>query len=214
MADQVPRTITRRNVLAVEGEDERKFFAALLHHINITEVQIEPVGGKDQFKDKLPALLRTPGFYKADGSPFVAHLAIVRDKDVDDAFASIANTVAKADLTPPLSSGEFSDGSPRVGIFIMPGKTIDGTMLEDLCLKTVEDDRAMACVETFASCIAALPEPPRNMSKAKVQVFKAHVFLATQPETIDSVGLGAQKGYWNLDSPCLDELKEFLLHLK
>jgi hypothetical protein len=214
VADQVPRTITKRNVLAVEGEDERKFFDALLHQINITDVQIEPVGGKDRFKDRLPALLRTPGFYRADGSPSVTHLAIVRDKDVDDAFASIANTVAKAGLTPPPSSGQFSSGNPQVGIFIMPGETIDGTMLEDLCLKTVEDDRAMECVEEFASCVGALPDPPKNISKAKVQVFKAHVFLATRPETVDSVGLGAQKGYWNLDASCLDELKEFLLHLR
>jgi hypothetical protein len=96
----------------------------------------------------------------------------------------------------------------------MPGMTVQGTMLEDLCLKTVEGDCAMDCVERFASCVAGLPDPPRNMSKAKVQAFKSHVFLATQPETVDSVGLGAQKGYWNLDSPCLGELKQFLLHLK
>jgi hypothetical protein len=96
----------------------------------------------------------------------------------------------------------------------MPGETIGGTMLEDLCLKTVENDKAMDCVERFASCVAALLDPPKNMSKAKIQVFKAHVFLATQPETVDSMGLAAQKGYWDLESPCLDELKQFLFHLK
>ena len=87
-------------------------------------------------------------------------------------------------------------------------------MLEDLCLRTGEDDGAMDCVTKFAACVAALPDPPKNISKAKVQVFKAQVFLAAQPQTVDSVGLGAQKGYWDLDAPCLDELKQFLLHLK
>jgi hypothetical protein len=40
------------------------------------------------------------------------------------------------------------------------------------------------------------------------------VFLAAQPEVVDCVGLGAQKDYWNLDSPVLSELKDFLLHMK
>jgi len=214
VADQGPRTITKRNVLVVEGEDERRFFDGLFRHIAITEVQIEVVGGKNQFKDQLPALLNMPGFYMPDGAPLVGCVAIVRDRDKDDAFVSIANIVRKAGLTPPLSPGRFSDEEPRVGIFIMPGDTIEGTMLEDLCLKTVENSGAMDCVEKFAACISALPDPPKNMSKAKVQVFKAHVFLATQSQTVDSMGLGAQKGYWDLDSPCLGELKGFLNQMR
>jgi len=209
MTGRGPRAITARSVLAVEGEDERKFFEALLRHINVIGVQIEPVGGKDQFRDKLPALLRTPGFYKADGSSFVEHLALVRDKNGDDAFESIANIVTKAGLIPPLRSGQFSEGSPRVGIFIMPGGNIAGTMLEDLCLEMVKDHPAMTCVRSFADCVQRLAGPPRSPSKAKCQIF-----LAAQGEIVNSVGLGAQKGHWNLDAPCLDELKRFLLTLK
>jgi hypothetical protein len=50
-------------------------------------------------------------------------------------------------------------------------------------------------------------------SKAKVAVFKAQAFLAAQTDFVDSVGLGAQKRYWNFDSPALDELKHFLENL-
>ncbi len=203
MAGEGPRTITKRNVLAVEGEDERNFFDAVLHQMSILDVQIEPVGGKNRFKDKFPALLRMQGF------DAVKYLAVVRDKDEDNAFESIANIVKAAGLTPPSASGRFSDGAPRVGIFIMPGQGVYGTMLEDLCLETVKNHPAMDCVGPFAECIQGLTHPPRSPSKAKCQAF-----LAAQVEIANAVGVGALKGYWNLNSPALDGLKAFLSQMR
>ena len=156
-------------------------------------------------------------FFHADGSYFVTHLGIVRDQEgqgADRAFQSVSGILQSADFTPPEKPGQFSDDHPKVGIFIMPGETIEGTMLEDLCLETVKEQPAMKCVEEFSSCVSSLDSPPKNISKAKAQVFKAQVFLATQPGFVDSVGLGSQKGYWNFESPCLVELKTFLSHLK
>ena len=82
-------------------------------------------------------------------------------------------------------------------------------MLEDLCLKTVADHPAMICVNEFETCFNKLDEPPKNSSKAK-----ALAFLAAQPDSPSTVGRGAQKNCWNLDSPALDELKQFLNHLR
>lgn len=207
-------SINSKKVIAVEGKDEINFFNALLRYMNITDFDIREIGGKGQFPKKLPALLKATGFYLADGSSSVIHLAIIRDRDEDEAFKSIATIVKNAGLKPPTKHSEFSNGSPKVGIFIMPGETIDGTMLEDLCLKTVENHKAMTCVNEYASCISALEPNPKNIPKAKVQVFKAQVFLAAQPEIVDSVGLGAQKKYWDFESHALDELKEFLTQLE
>jgi hypothetical protein len=210
VANSGPRSITKQHVLAVEGRTTGSSSTHCFVMSPSPRFKLSRLEARTNSRISCP---RCSG-RRVSARRMGLHLAIIRDKDEDDAFASVANIVTKAGLSPPLSHGQFSDGNPRVGIFIMPGVTVDGMMLEDLCLKTVEDDGAMDCVEEFASCVAALPDPPKNMSKAKVQVFKAHVFLATQPETVDSMGLGAQKGYWNLDSPCLDELKQFLLHLK
>jgi hypothetical protein len=109
----------------------------------------------------------------------------------------------------PSEDGQFVPGSPKIGIFIMPGNSVDGNMLEDLCLKTVEEHPAMKCVCDFAYCVSGLNNPPKNISKAKCQAF-----LATQPEIVNSVGLGARKDYWDFDSPALDELKQFLENLR
>jgi hypothetical protein len=204
-----PARIKSKKVLAVEGRDEENFFDSLLKHLNITDFDIHKVGGKNQFPKKLPALLKTPGFFAPDESPLVTYLGIVRDKDEDEAFKSISNIVATAGLKPPTKHSTFSDGTPKVGIFIMPGNKVEGTMLEDLCLKTVEKNPEMKCVNEFASCVSAMEPKPKNMSKAKAQTF-----LAAQPEIANSVGVGAQKGYWNFESTVLEELKQFLNNFK
>src|SRR4030042_3056188 len=211
--DDTSTPIKSKKVLAVEGQDEENFFDAFLQYIDLTDVDIRQVRGKDQFKNKLPALKKASGFFNADGSSFVTHLAIVRDRNSDDAFESIVGILKKEGFTRPQKHGQFSKGDPKVGIFIMPG-AIEGTMLEDLCLKTVENHPAMKCVNEFATCVSELETKPKNISKSKVQVFKAQVFLAAQPEVVDSVGLGGQKKYWNFDSPALEELKQFLGNLK
>ncbi|KPK77891.1 MAG: hypothetical protein AMJ79_01690 [Phycisphaerae bacterium SM23_30] len=202
--DPLLQPIEFNKILAVEGQDEENFFGALFRHIGILNIDIRQVGGKNQFPRKLPVLKVSTGFNN------VTHLAVVRDRNSDNAFQSIVNILKRMDLTPPDEHGGFSSGKPKVGVFIMPGETIGGTMLEDLCLRTVrEDDPAMKCVREFTSCISELENPPKNISKAKVQTF-----LAAQPEIVNSVGLGAEKNYWDFESSVLDELKQFLGNLR
>lgn len=201
--------IKHKKIIAVEGPDDDKFFDALLRYMNITDFDIRFVGGKDEFNKKLAALKNVSGFFDADGSPFITHLAIIRDKDGDEAFKSISNIVTNAGLKSPTKQSTFSDGNPKVGIFIMPGETIEGTMLEDLCLKTVENHDAMKCVNDFVSCVSEMDIKPKNLSKTKAQTF-----LAAQVEIANSVGVGAQKSYWDFESTALEELKQFLNNLK
>lgn len=200
----MPELIRHNKIIAVEGRDDANFFNALLRHIKITDVDIREVGGKAQFKDKLPALFRTPGFSD------VYIFAVIRDADQDanSAFESIRNLLKKEGFAPPAKINMFSDNSPKVGIFIMPGNSEKG-MLEDLCLKTVADNPAMTCVKPFMDSCLKLKTPPGNLAKASAQAF-----LAAMPEIVNSVGVGAEKGYWNFDSPILDELKNFLLKFK
>ncbi len=198
-----PLPIRSERLLAVEGKDEINLFNALLDHMDITGFDIREVGGKDKFSVRLPALKNTRGFDK------VTHIAIVRDKNSGNAFKSICDILTKGGLSTPTKHGEFSSGDPEVGIFIMPGNTIQGTMLEDLCLETVKCHPAMKCVDEFALCVSKLKTPPRSFPKAKVQAF-----LAAQPDAVDHIGLGAEKRYWDFNSPCLEELKTFLNRLK
>jgi hypothetical protein len=198
------RPIESRKILAVEGKDEYEFFDALFKHMNIVDVRIEEVGGKDQFKDKLPALVRSSGF-----SVNVEKFAVVRDADqnANSAFRSIRNILKKEGLEPPNDKNQFSRKNPNVGIYIMPGNSSKG-MLEDLCLSTVQNTPAIACVDIFVECCKEnLNEPPLNPSKAKVQAY-----LAAMPKVVNRLGIGAQRGYWNFNCQELDQVKLFLLH--
>ena len=191
-------------VMAVEGTDEVYFFDALLRHLKITDAEVRDVGGKDQFKSKLPALVRMSGFSD------VIFLAIIRDADgdADAAFDSVRNVLRDQQLEPPDQMNQFSDGNPRIGIFIMPGNSDTG-MLEDLCLKTVGEHPVMGCVNVFTNCVSGLNDPPKILAKAKAQAF-----LAAMPKIANSVGVGAQKGYWNLDSDELNDLRSFIDNLR
>ncbi len=187
-------------IMAVEGKDEKIFFTCLLNYMRQEDFEVLEVGGIVKFKDKLPALVRRSGFAK------VKKLAIVRDAEdnSESAFESIKNILIKEKIIPPEKPGQFTSGNPKVGIFIMPGDAKQG-MLEDLCIRTVKDNPAIKCADAFIECARKLDNPPSNIAKAKAQAF-----LAAMPDIVYSVGLGAQKHYWDFNSDELKNLKNFL----
>jgi len=63
ISNESPSSIKYPKILAVEGEDEKNFFDRLLRNMRISDIDIRIVGGKDQFKSKLPALKNAPGFF-------------------------------------------------------------------------------------------------------------------------------------------------------
>lgn len=201
-----PEKITKKKLLVVEGNDEKIFFQELFKHMakeNITDIQ--DVGGKDNFKNNMPTLTRIPGFNEVEA------IAVVRDADGScrSAFDSVKGILKENGLLPPEKPGKFSQGNPKVGVFIMPDNKKSG-MLENLCLKTVKDEEGMECVNLFVDCANQLTNPPKNKDIAKVKV---QAFLAIRPGVFDMVGLGAKKKYWDFDSAALDPLKKFLSEL-
>ncbi|WP_270607469.1 DUF3226 domain-containing protein [Bacillus mobilis] len=204
--------IEKSKLLLVEGRDEVIFFEHLFKKNEslkgkFDEVQIIEIGGVDNFKNELPALMNRTGF-----ADTVNSLAIVRDadKNFDSAFQSVCNILSRNDLCRPSNPNTFSEQGPiKVGVFIMPGDSETGTMLEDLCLTTQADHPAMEYVNSFFESLeAAGIEKQRNLSKAKVQVF-----LAAMPKIVNSLGLGAAKGYWDLNHDSLTGLNNFLIEL-
>ena len=204
-------TIELKRFLAVEGQDEVYFLNALLNKMNIEGVEVQEIRGIDNLRNKIPVLIRTPGFSD------VEMFGIIRDADsnVQSAFQSVRDLLVREELLKPngLSTitSQFSQGNPRVGIFIMPNNSSEG-MIENLCLESVKNEPIMQCVNNLFKCVNNKIdelERPRNLAKSKVQVF-----LATRPKLVCSVGLAAAKGYWNFDSKEFSELKTFLNNLR
>ena len=201
-----PLQITKKKLLVVEGNDEKNFFEELFRHMakeNITDIL--DVGGKDNFKNSMPALTKISTFNDVEA------IAVIRDANgsCQSAFDSVKRILKENELLPPKKPGEFSRGNPKVGIFIMPDNKNCG-MLENLCLETVADEAGMECVNRFIDCANQLENPPKNkdIPKAKIQAF-----LAIMPEVPHRLGIGAKKGYWDFDSAPLEPLKKFLWEL-
>ena len=65
-----------KKLLIVEGKDEENFFKAVFNkQIIRSDVQIMPIGGKNNFKGSLKTLILDTEFSKIDS------MAIVRDAD-------------------------------------------------------------------------------------------------------------------------------------
>nr|VFK57295.1 MAG: hypothetical protein BECKTUN1418F_GA0071002_11116 [Candidatus Kentron sp. TUN]VFK60193.1 MAG: hypothetical protein BECKTUN1418D_GA0071000_11186 [Candidatus Kentron sp. TUN]VFK65433.1 MAG: hypothetical protein BECKTUN1418E_GA0071001_11076 [Candidatus Kentron sp. TUN] len=206
-------TIESRRLLAVEGKDECNFFEALLKHMGIEDIQLADIGGKDRFKTEFDLLYQSKGFSD------VCALGLIRDaedKKADAAFKSICSILEKHPPLPvPEAANTAINGKNdtgkliRIGVFIMPNNADQG-MLEDLCLESlesIEKKPAFPCMEQYMNCLSKLPEndTPRNPAKAKVQTY-----LATRKEIVNSLGLGARKGYWDFEHDCFNEIKRFL----
>ena len=201
-------------LLIVEGKDEELFFEALIKNLELTDIQILPIGGKVRLRENLRHLVnKSSDFY------LVTSLGIVRDADDDPkaAFQSVSDALKEVKLPTPSNPLIPSTGpNPRnpkyhikVNVFIMPDGNSFGD-LEELCLRAVKTDPAMECVDEYFDCLKhkALALP-KQMSKAKV-----HVFLASRIKPDKRLGEAAKAGYWPWNHNTFEKIKNFLFELK
>ena len=194
--------ILHSRLLVVEGEDDAGFFRAFVKHLNFTDVQVLPIGGKTKTRKNLKALILSPGFSD------VLKLVVVRDADDNPkgAFQSVQDSLRASGLPVPLRPFELSGGKPQVMVMILPEKGTPGA-LEDLCLRSLEKDAILYCVQQHFNCLKAQSVPlPKNIPKAMVQVF-----LGSKEESGMTLGVAAQAGYWPMDSDAFAEIRECLL---
>jgi len=197
--------IWAKKLLAVEGKDECNFFESLLRYERMDGVQLVDIGGKDKFQIELPLLTKLDGFRNLEVIGFIRD---AEDQLADSAFNSVCETLRKNNLPVPASIKVLTDGKPGTGIFIMPDNHSTGT-LESLCLQALEDQKIKDCINDYLSCY--YPDM-NNSEKDKFNDPKARVlsYLASRAPIVNSLGLGAQNGYWDFSHGCFDEIKKFL----
>jgi len=191
--------VEKPNLLIVEGVDEQGVFAALLRHLGISDVQVVPTGGKTSLADGLHGLKVSPGFDS------VMAIGVVRDADADPeaAFRSVCGALSREGLPVPAAPLVPHGGPPKVTVLILPSGTRPGA-LEDLCLDAVAGDPAFACVDRYFECLRdAGLDRPRNLSRARMQVF-----LASRQEA--GKRLGEAAGYLPWDVQAFDEVRRFV----
>lgn len=202
-----PKQITQPKLLVVEGKEDELFFDALIKHLKLNDIQILAIGGKQELRKHLGAMVKTTGFNN------VVSLGVVRDADDDPqaAFQSVQDALRAANLPVPAQPLLGVEGLlPRgqnlkvVGM-IVPAINRPG-MLEDICLDAAVQDPAMSCVDGFFQCLMTKGIPlPRNMPKAKIQAF-----LASRPEPGKRLGEAAQAGYFSWQHQAFKDVTDFV----
>ena len=197
--------VNRKTQLLVEGNDERNFFAAMLRHLSMDGVQIQTFDGVNNLRDFLITFADLDDFLES-----VESVGIVRDAEIsaESAFESVQGALRNANMDVPDAPGVKTGGAPSFSAFILPDNRSDG-MLETLLCRTFADTPLEDCVESFFACVGGeTGEPLHRPEKSR-----AHAYIATTPEPQVSVGVAAQRGYWNLDHPAFDGVKRFLQSL-
>lgn len=123
MALPKPKIENFTRVLVVEGYSDQLFYLAILKQLGKEgQVFVKEFGGKDNLKEKLETFV-TPQLLAEK-----THLAVIVDADLsaEGSYTSLRNrlaTLTGQDIQP---AGQWTNGSPRIGIFIAPDATSPG----------------------------------------------------------------------------------------
>ena len=193
--------IKRKIQLLVEGKDQLHFFEKYIEHLSLTDVQIQNFGGVDELRDFLLGFANMPNFQN------VQSVGIVRDAETsaDGAFQSVRASLKNAGLSVPDSPEEPSGTSPMVTVLILPGENRPG-MLETLLCESFANTSVNRCIDNFFTCVNDL----RDVSITKEDKARARVYLTTKPQPHVSVGVAAQKGYWDFEHGVFAAVRNFL----
>lgn len=202
------RRVENDRLLLVEGLDEVNVFTELIGELLIQNVQVIDVGGKDQFRSRLEAIMADA---RARAQPIsLRALGIVRDADESggDAFKSVQGTLGYLNLPVPLrprTATTATSTTPATAVLIVPNDVGPGD-LETLCWEPVHGTQAARCVSDYVDCLKR-EHALESTSASKTLV---HAYLASRSDPTSSAGLGAVKGYWQFDSPAFSIVREFI----
>ena len=208
-SDNLPRQNVIRNEiqLLVEGNDQRNFFTAMIDHLQLENIQVQNFGGVRELRNFLSDLAKSEEF-----PDIVRSLGIVRDAETSapSAFQSVQDSLRNVGLPIPARPAESVGDSPTVSVLILPDDKTPG-MLESLLCQTFEGTPVDDCIESFFECV----QTATNVELRRPEKARAHAYLATQRDPHVSVGVAAMSdhGYWNMDHPALNVVRQFLCSL-
>lgn len=201
--------VESEHLLLVEGKDEYNLFTELTKR-RLAEsaggVQIVEAGGRTLFEARIRAILQDAARRRVT----LRAVGVIRDADTNAraAWDSVHGALTRAGLQAPRTHGDFSDGHPGVGIFIVPDGRAQGA-LETLCVRSLAETPGSDCVERYLACLRADGAlESRNRDKSF-----AHAWLAGRRDPIARVGEAAQQGEWNFDHPAFAPLVHFIERL-
>ena len=188
MAGELPS----KRVLLVEGVDDKHVVKHLREHPNHPGVPQFEISSKEGYSNLEAAI--SPEI-KAPGRVAVGVLADANDHP-DRRWQAISERLRRANLEPPPAlepDGTIIEGTPRVGIWLMPDNISAGE-LEDFIERLVPPgDPVWPLAQAY---INGITTADRKFSDGKVQRARIHAWLAARKEPRK---MGAAVGAGDLD---------------
>lgn len=198
------------SVLVVEGYSDLLFFAEALEWLKKPSgVFIQEMGGSGNFrrskrrmKSTLETFLSPPVLQKTA-------IGVVVDADTDAAATSqTLEAVLSAITGQPVTTGAWTPGPPRIGLFVVPGGGRQGE-IETLVWEAWANDPANAgprtCVDSFLACMESHGRTAHSPDKGRIGAL-----LSVLSDEDPRLGPGARDQAFTFASPELQPLLDFL----
>lgn len=163
-----PKEINAENLLLVEGKDEVYFFEKIFKQLYVGGIQIQEVGGKDNFNLRLPVVDQLSSFRKN-----VRKVCIIRDSDENqnNTLRSVKKLLEKINWPCPEDHAKTTSGEKlTIGIFLMPGKEKPGA-LEDLIIESVKENTEFEHIENLFNGLQKIKPFVEDNGETHGQVF-------------------------------------------
>ena len=190
--------------MIVEGVDDVRIINALCKDMRIFDVQVTPSGGYEGLSDILELLMGLPNFRELQS------LAVVVDADQNAGGRrqGVEDALERAGLPRPTGPLKPVSANGLMVSYLVVPHDAAGTMMEDVCLDSVEDDPVMKCVDHYLDCVAQVGTPgPRSVWTPKARV---HAFLASRDRPDLRIGEAADSGIWRFESDAFRPLADLL----
>jgi len=214
----IPKIDDCARILIVEGYSDLLFFAEALEWLkNPSGVFIKDLGGSGNFKRDRPELrkhhiLRRSTLETFLAPPLLAQktaIGVVVDADTDAAATSQKlEAVLSAITGQTVTTGAWTVGPPRIGLFVVPGAGRQGE-IETLVWEAWANDPANAgsrtCVEGFLACMDQHGRTAHSPDKGRIGAL-----LSVLSDEDPRLGPGARDGAFDFARPELQPLLDFL----
>ena len=163
-------------VLLVEGLDDKH----VVRHLSDCQEEMPNICIFD--KDGIEGLLEDIGLELRVPGRRALGIVVDANEDVNARWSSVANRLREEDIEVPDypgAEGTIINGSPRVGIWLMPDNSSSGE-LEDFVAEMVpDDDPIWPRARRYIDCI---PEADRKFTEKKIQRARIHAWLAARED--------------------------------
>ncbi len=209
-----------KHLILCEGADEKFFFIWYLDHLKkksdsnydkYNEIQIEDIGGNEDFVKQLGVWKLVAGFEK------IKTVGIIRDAESNAAGAlqAIQHCFSCNNMPEPQDCFELTesdDGGVRTVFGILPGTKCgniwDNGTLEDLCLKILKDTRSSEKINLISEYLNQVQDDFKytinHIHKAKLHTY----FSANEPFIGSKIGEAARYGAFDFESDILVNFKK------